>query len=111
MESPKLRLHDSDDLPATKPRSQTGQGHDDVRTSLPTLLEITGLADHLGVTPRHVRRLIAERRIPYLKWGRLVRFDPGEIADWLNSARRKAASAGRRIVAKPGARRRNGQAG
>jgi excisionase family DNA binding protein len=45
------------------------------------------LADHLGVTPRYVRRLIAEERIPYLKLGRLIRFDPDEIAEWLESAR------------------------
>jgi hypothetical protein len=36
---------------------------------------------------RHVRRLVAERRIPYLKWGHLVRFDPVEIAAWLDAAR------------------------
>jgi excisionase family DNA binding protein len=59
---------------------------------LPKLFDITRLADHLGVTPRHVRRLIAERRIPYLKVGRLIRFDPDEIAEWLDSARTKAAA-------------------
>ncbi len=61
------------------------------------------LAQHLGVTPRHVRRLIAERRIPYLKWGRLIRFDPDEIADWLDSARKKMAPPDPRRQAKPGA--------
>ena len=43
---------------------------------LPRLLSIDQLADHLGVTPRHVRRLIAERRVPFLRVGRFVRFDP-----------------------------------
>jgi excisionase family DNA binding protein len=33
---------------------------------------------------RHVRRLVAERRIPFLKWGNLLRFDPHEIAAWLD---------------------------
>ena len=69
------------------------------------------LADHLGVTPRHVRRLIAEPRIPYLKWGRLIRFDPDEIADWLDSTRKKAASPGPGIAAKPGTWRSDSEAG
>ena len=36
---------------------------------------------------RHVRRLVAERRIPYLKWGHLLRFDPVAIDEWLQQAR------------------------
>ena len=55
---------------------------------LPRLLTIDELAEHLGVTPRHVRRLVAERRVPFLKWRRFVRFDPAEIAAWLDNARR-----------------------
>jgi excisionase family DNA binding protein len=34
------------------------------------LLDIHGVAEVLSVTPRHVQRLVAERRIPYLKIGR-----------------------------------------
>lgn len=111
MEPRKLRVHDRDDLVATKLALQTGRRQQDVRPSLPTLLDITMLADHLGVTPRHVRRLIAERRIPYLKWGRLIRFDPDEIADWLDCARKRAAAPSPGIVTKPGARRNDGQTG
>ena len=55
--------------------------------ALPRLLSIDQLAEHLGVTPRHVRRLVAEKRVPYLKWRRFVRFDPSEIAAWLDNAR------------------------
>lgn len=54
---------------------------------LPTLLDINELAEHLGVTVRHVRRLVAERRIPYVKWGHLVRFDPAAVAAWLDERR------------------------
>ncbi|MGP8206196.1 MAG: helix-turn-helix domain-containing protein [Acidimicrobiales bacterium] len=54
---------------------------------LPNLLTIDQLAVHLGVTPRHVRRLISERRLPFLKVGRLVRFDPKDIAQWLDGSR------------------------
>ncbi len=41
-----------------------------------------------GVAERHVRRLVAERRIPFVKWGHLLRFDPGEIAARLDRAGR-----------------------
>jgi excisionase family DNA binding protein len=54
---------------------------------LPRLLSIEQLAEYLGVTERHVRRLVAEKRVPYLKWRRFVRFDPAEIAAWLDNAR------------------------
>lgn len=32
------------------------------------LVDITWVAKRLGVTVRHVRRLVAERRIPFIKW-------------------------------------------
>ena len=46
-----------------------------ISTSHDGLLDIDGLAERLGVGERFVRRLVEERRIPYLKIGRLVRFD------------------------------------
>jgi len=33
------------------------------------------------------RRLVAERRIPFLKIGKFVRFDPDEVATWLDQQR------------------------
>lgn len=63
----------------------------DVRTTSAnrsTLVDIRGVADRLGVTERHIRRLVAERRIPYFKWGHLLRFDPAEIDEWLEDARK-----------------------
>ena len=55
--------------------------------TVPHLLTIDQLAEQLGITTRHVRRLIAERRVPYLKVSKLVRFDPAEVADWLDDRR------------------------
>jgi len=52
------------------------------------LLDLPDVAERLNVNHRHVRRLVAERRIPYLKWGHLLRFDPAEIDAWLDRARR-----------------------
>lgn len=54
---------------------------------LPHLLDIPALAEHLGITQRHVRRLVAERRLPFVKVGRLVRFDPEDVAGWLAARR------------------------
>ena len=58
----------------------------DRRTAEP-LLDLPAVAERLGVNQRHVRRLVAERRIPYLKWGHLLRFDPAEVEAWLDRAR------------------------
>jgi len=55
------------------------------------LLTIAEVADALGVEVRHVRRLVHERRIPYIKWGHLLRFDPIEIAAWVDRARHPAS--------------------
>jgi excisionase family DNA binding protein len=54
---------------------------------LSTLLDIGAVAERLCVTERHVRRLVTERRIPYVKVGRFVRFDPVDIGDWISAAR------------------------
>jgi excisionase family DNA binding protein len=56
-------------------------------TTVPELIDIETLANRLGDSVRHVRRLVAEKRIPYLKVGHFVRFDPAEIAAWLDNAR------------------------
>ncbi len=61
---------------------------------VPRLLDIAGLADCLGTSERHVRGLIAERRIPYVKVGAFVRFDPAEIAAWLDLNRQKVRASG-----------------
>jgi excisionase family DNA binding protein len=50
---------------------------------IPVLIDIETLATRLGDSTRHVRRLVAERRIPYIKVGHFVRFDPAEVNQWL----------------------------
>jgi excisionase family DNA binding protein len=51
------------------------------------LLDIDDVAESLGVTPRHIQRLVAERRIPFVKVGRFVRFDPAALDVWLDQQR------------------------
>jgi len=35
---------------------------------------------------------VGERRIPFVKWGHLLRFDPIEIEAWINGLRRPPAA-------------------
>ena len=51
--------------------------------TLPTLVDVDTLATHLNVTVHHVRRLVQEKRIPHIKIGTYVRFDPERVAEWL----------------------------
>ncbi len=51
------------------------------------MLAVADLATRLGVSERFVRRLVAERRIPFHKIGKFVRFDPNEIDTWIESSR------------------------
>lgn len=54
-----------------------------------TLIDLAEVARRLCVNERHVRRLVAERRIPFVKWGHLLRFDPAAIDAWLDEHRRE----------------------
>ena len=60
----------------------------------PALMNIDQVADRLGVSVRHARRLVAERRIPYVKWGHLLRFDPCEVDRWIEECAVPARFAG-----------------
>jgi excisionase family DNA binding protein len=50
-------------------------------------VSIEDVAEHLGVSVRHVRRLVYERRIPYVKWGHLLRFDVDDVNAWVAGSR------------------------
>jgi len=47
------------------------------------LLGVRDLAEKLGTSERFVRRLVCERRVPFHKVGKFVRFDPRDIDLWL----------------------------
>lgn len=63
--------------------------HTNLDDAAPTrhLLDINGAARLLGVPVRHVRRLVAERRLPYIKWGSRLHFDPLELERWIDRHR------------------------
>ena len=52
-----------------------------------SLCDIHEIAARLGMNVRWIRRKVAAREIPFVKLGRLLRFDPDEIDDWLERAR------------------------
>jgi excisionase family DNA binding protein len=68
----------------SRPLSTKAQAMAQMRTEL---IDIEALATWLGVEIVFVRRLVAERRIPFLKIGKFVRFDPFEVAGWIDDQR------------------------
>jgi excisionase family DNA binding protein len=55
------------------------------------LLTMEEAAERLCTTPRHVRRLVFERRIAYRKVGRFVRFHPDDLAEYVAAQRVEVA--------------------
>jgi excisionase family DNA binding protein len=55
------------------------------------LLTLAEVAERLNTTPRHVRRLVFERRIAYRKLGRYVRFHPDDVAEYVAAHRVEVA--------------------
>jgi excisionase family DNA binding protein len=56
-----------------------------------SLLDVAEAAQRLGVSERWVRRAIAERRLPFVKIGRHVRFDPADLDEYTRRNRVPAA--------------------
>ena len=54
---------------------------------LDRLLTVEEAADRLGTSVRFVRRLVAERRIAYVKVGRHVRLDPTDVEAFVAARR------------------------
>ena len=50
-------------------------------------LGLADAADYLNVSERYMRRLVAERRIAYLKLGRLLRFSEADLDAYLEACR------------------------
>jgi excisionase family DNA binding protein len=71
-----------------------GQGE---TTELDTLLTVDQAAERLGTSVRFVRRLIAERRIAYVKLGRHVRIAAEDLEAFIASGRVEGAAARRAV--------------
>ena len=66
------RRHDTIEVIGTALTAHTASPDHRPITRRRHLLDITQVAEVLGVQVRHVRCLVHERRIPYIKWGRLI---------------------------------------
>lgn len=49
-------------------------------------LSVQELAEMLGISPETVYGWTSQKRIPYIKVGRLVRFDQDEVKAWLSKS-------------------------
>lgn len=58
------------------------------------LLSLSAAAIYLSVTDRHLRRLVAERRIAVIKERKLLRFDMRDLDAWIDANRRDAIRVG-----------------
>jgi excisionase family DNA binding protein len=58
----------------------------------PRLLTVAEVAEVLNVSPEYVRRrLVFERRLPYIKVGRHLRIDETDLRAFIDSGRVRAA--------------------
>jgi excisionase family DNA binding protein len=62
--------------------------HDEASTT--TLYTAEQAAERMNITPRYVRRLIAERRIAFVRLGRHVRISEADIEAFLTAGRVEA---------------------
>ena len=49
------------------------------------LLDINEVADYIGLSVHTLYTMVSQRRIPYVKMGRLTKFDREEIDKWIAS--------------------------
>jgi len=49
------------------------------------LLDTSGVAEILGVSTRTVKRLVAARKLPHVRIGRMVRFLPADVFRWVEA--------------------------
>ena len=71
----------SDEYPYRPPSHpwSNDQPSEGAAATFPQLLDMETVARRLGTSIRHVRRLVTERKIPYLKIGHFIRFDERDV--------------------------------
>jgi excisionase family DNA binding protein len=76
----------SDQYPYRVPSHPGGndQPSEGAGATFPQLLDMETVARWLGTSIRHVRRLVTERKIPYLKVGHFIRFDERDVEAWID---------------------------
>ncbi len=51
----------------------------------PRLIDINELSEYLGMSKHTLYTWVSQRRIPFHKVGRLTKFDPAEIDEWIDN--------------------------
>jgi excisionase family DNA binding protein len=54
------------------------------------LLDKRGAAKRLGTTPRHMEDLVRDRKVPFVRVGRLIRFKPSDLDQWIEDQKVEA---------------------
>lgn len=54
------------------------------------LLDIVGLSRAIGVKSKTVYSWVHTRQIPHVKVGRLVKFDPKDVEEWIDGRKVKS---------------------
>jgi excisionase family DNA binding protein len=49
----------------------------------PRYLDVAGAAGYLSISTSYLSKLVSRRKIPFLKIGRLVRFDRSALDRWI----------------------------
>ena len=62
------------------------------------LLTVDQAAELLGTTPRFIRRLRAERRIPVIKLGKHIRIDSNDLDAYITAGRQESAACARLLT-------------
>ena len=57
------------------------------------LMSVPDIATRFAVKPRFIYRLVDERKIPFTRVGRYLRFDPADVEAYLASRRTEAVTA------------------
>jgi excisionase family DNA binding protein len=50
---------------------------------LPRLISVQEAARYLNLSPYTLYTMVSQRRIPYVKVGRLTKFDTGRLDEWI----------------------------
>jgi excisionase family DNA binding protein len=56
------------------------------------ILDKPQACEYLNISEWHLQRLIRYRQIPFVKVGRLIRFKPSDLAQWLDENRTEVVS-------------------
>jgi len=57
-------------------------------SNLPRLITVDEVAAMLQLEPRTIYNMVSQRRIPFRRAGRQLRFDPREIDEWTKEGAR-----------------------